>query len=80
MHSSHPPGSKETAVAAYLRREAERRGGELYVKSKVVAGELDLSAKEVGACIGRLEDRDVGLEIERWAYSGATTWRVSLDG
>lgn len=72
------PERKAELVAAHLREHAERAGGTAYVKSRFIADELELSAKEIGAAICRLERRDSGLGIERWAYSGGTTWKVRL--
>jgi len=35
------------------------------------------SPKEIGALIVQLQDSVQDLEIEKWSYTGATTWRVS---
>ncbi|PSP17738.1 hypothetical protein BRC62_04255 [Halobacteriales archaeon QH_10_67_13] len=64
-------------VREYLVDRVERRG-ELYLKSREIAAavEAELSAKQVGQFMGTLADRPVDPEIERWAYTGGTTWRV----
>lgn len=68
------PQSKETRLANYLRERAD--AGDMYFKSKFIAEEVGLSAKEIGALIVKLQDSIDDLSIERWSYTGATTWRV----
>ena len=69
------PASKTERLASYLRQEAEN--GEMYFKSKFIADDVDLSPKEIGALIVQLQDSVADLKIEKWSYTGATTWRVS---
>jgi len=66
--------TKQQRLAAYLREQAA--DGELYFKSKFIADDVDLSAKEIGALILKLQDSVADLSIERWSYTSATTWRV----
>ncbi|ERH02515.1 MAG: hypothetical protein J07HN6_00550 [Halonotius sp. J07HN6] len=66
--------SKEARLADYLRERAE--AGDMYFKSKFIADEVGLSAKEIGALIVNLQESVDDLSIERWSYTGATTWRV----
>ncbi len=63
-------------VARYLQTQVRERGGECYVKSRFIAQDVELSAKEIGAVMRRLEADEGELAVERWAYSGGTTWRV----
>ncbi|WP_253739005.1 DUF7123 family protein [Halohasta salina] len=78
--SSHPDTStsdakpKDERLADYLRARVE--DGELYFKSKFIAEDVSLSSKEIGALIVKLQDSVDDLSIERWSYTGATTWRV----
>ena len=65
---------KQQRILQYLRREAQHQ---MYFKSRLIAEELDLSAKEVGANMGALRGGDLGIEIEKWGYSSGTTWKVS---
>ena len=67
--------SKEERLQRYLRREAE--DGELYFKSKFIADEVGLSPKEIGALMVKLKDSAEQLEIEKWSYTSATTWRIA---
>ncbi|MWV64911.1 hypothetical protein GRS48_08770 [Halorubrum sp. JWXQ-INN 858] len=67
--------SKADRLAAYLREEAA--DGETYFKAKFIADDVELSPKEIGALIVRLQDSVPDLEIEKWSYTGATTWRVT---
>ncbi|MFB6227589.1 MAG: hypothetical protein ABEH88_03235 [Halobacteriales archaeon] len=54
----------------------EPRGSRL--DSLYIAGDLDLTAKQVGDLITKLRDRETKISIEPWAYTNATTWRVTL--
>ncbi|WP_138006780.1 DUF7123 family protein [Halalkalirubrum salinum] len=66
--------SKEEQLLCYLRERAQ--DGELYFKSKFIADDVGLSAKEIGALIVKLQDSAPDLTIEKWSYTSATTWRV----
>lgn len=67
--------SKAERLAEFLREEAA--DGEAYFKAKFIADDVGLSPKEIGALIVQLQDSVSDLEIEKWSYTGATTWRVS---
>jgi hypothetical protein len=66
--------SKEERLKAFLAQKAEN--GELYFKSKFIADEVGLSPKEIGALMVKLKDSAGELEIEKWSYTSATTWRI----
>jgi len=66
--------SKEQRLRHFLAEKAT--DGELYFKSKFIADEVDLSPKEIGALMVKLSDSCTDLEIEKWSYTSATTWRV----
>ena len=66
--------SKEARLRAYLSQKAA--DGEMYFKSKFIADDVDLSPKEIGALMLKLKKSAPGLEIEKWSYTSATTWRV----
>ena len=72
---SESSASKADRLAAFLRAEAA--DGETYFKAKFIADDVGLSPKEIGALIVRLQDSMQDLEIEKWSYTGATTWRVA---
>ena len=74
MSSSH--NTKCELLVEYLRNRAEN--GEYYCKSKFIADDLGLSAKEVGALMSQLERSNADIEIERWANARATTWRIEV--
>lgn len=67
--------SKETRLRRYLSRRVE--DGEVYIKGKFIADDVDLSPKEIGALMVKLRDSATDLEIEKWSYTSATTWRVT---
>jgi hypothetical protein len=66
--------SKEERLKQFLLRKAE--DGELYFKSKFIADEVGLSAKEIGALMVKLRESASELTIEKWSYTSATTWRI----
>ena len=72
-----PPASlseKQRRILGYLRANAADR---TYFKSRLIAEEVGLSAKEVGSNMRALLDGDVGITIEKWGYSSGTTWKVT---
>ena len=71
---SHDGRSKEELLKDFLRQKAE--DGELYFKSKFIADEVGLSPKEIGALMVKLKDSATEIEIEKWSYTSATTWRI----
>jgi hypothetical protein len=73
--STESTAAKADRLAAFLREEAA--DGETYFKAKFIADDVELSPKEIGALIVQLQDSVSDLEIEKWSYTGATTWRVS---
>ncbi|MFB6296945.1 MAG: hypothetical protein ABEH56_00330 [Salinirussus sp.] len=68
--------SKEKRLKEFLTRKAE--DGEMYFKSKFISDEVGLSPKEIGALMVKLKESASNLEIEKWSYTSATTWRVEL--
>ncbi|MFT4923223.1 MAG: hypothetical protein ACI8XM_002449 [Haloarculaceae archaeon] len=66
--------SKEDRLKGFLKQKAA--DGEMYFKSKFIADEVDLSPKEIGALMVKLRDSATELQIEKWSYTSATTWRV----
>lgn len=72
--SSAATDRKRRRVASHLRERVAEEP--VYVKSKFLAEELDLSAREIGSVLGQLADSSSELSIEKWSYTNATTWRV----
>lgn len=66
---------KEMRLREYLRDRAA--DGEVYFKSKFIADDVNLTPKEIGALMVKLCESAGDLEIEKWSYTSATTWRVS---
>lgn len=69
--------NKETRLKQYLRERVTDGEGEIYFKSKFIADEVGLSPKEIGALMVKLKESATDLEIEKWSYTSATTWRVA---
>ncbi|WP_049985784.1 DUF7123 family protein [Halobellus rufus] len=65
---------KQRRILQYLRTNVDDR---TYFKSRLIAEDLGLSAKEVGANMRALLDGDIGLSVEKWGYSSGTTWKVT---
>ena len=72
---SNESADKKTRLKQYLRTRAA--DGEVYFKSKFIADEVGLSPKEIGALMVQLSETAGELEIEKWSYTSATTWRVA---
>jgi hypothetical protein len=68
--------SKEEKLKRFLERKVEE-SGELYFKSKFIADEVGLSPKEIGALMVKLKDSATDIEVEKWSYTSATTWRIA---
>ena len=66
---------KETRLKRYLKEKAS--DGELYFKGKFIADEVGLTPKEIGALMVKLSETATDIEIEKWSYTSATTWRVT---
>ena len=65
---------KQARILSFLR---ERTDTQTYFKSRLVADELDMSAKEVGANMGAVREAATDVDIEKWGYSSGTTWMVT---
>ncbi|TKX78465.1 hypothetical protein EXE53_21030 [Halorubrum sp. SD626R] len=66
--------AKQTQILRYLRENADDR---TYFKSRLIADDLGLSAKEVGANMGPVADAAADIDVEKWGYSSGTTWMVT---
>jgi len=67
--------AKQGRILRYLRENAADR---TYFKSRLIADELDLSAKEVGANMAAVADATTEMTVEKWGYSSGTTWMVTV--
>lgn len=70
------PHQKQQLILEYLR---EKVGDQMYFKSHLIAEDLGLNSKEVGANLHQIRNRDIGLTVEVWGYSSGTTWMVTAD-
>ena len=66
--------AKQRRILRYLREQVD---DQTYFKSRLIADELGMSAKEVGANMTPLIEGDVDLTVEKWGYSSGTTWMVT---
>jgi len=73
--SKNEAHSKEDHLRQYLARKV-REEGEVYFKSKFIADEVGLSPKEIGALMVKLRDSAREIDVEKWSYTSATTWRI----
>jgi hypothetical protein len=72
--SSEEEPSKEERLKSFLAEKAA--DGEMYFKSKFIAEEVGLSPKEIGALMVKLKESASEIQVEKWSYTSATTWRV----
>ncbi|MEF8812794.1 MAG: hypothetical protein V5A55_03135 [Halovenus sp.] len=66
---------KDREILQYLRESVSR--GESYFRSKNIAQQIGLSAKQVGARLPKLDEQSDDVEIEKWGRARSTTWRVT---
>jgi hypothetical protein len=71
-----PP--KAHPLVSYLRKRV-RDEGAIYVKSRFVAEDIDLSSKEIGSYMRKLAEGPTELDVEPWAYTNGTTWYVTSE-
>ena len=65
----------EERLEQYLRRRAA--DGDAYVKSKFIADDVGLTPSQVGLLLKRLRESENDLDVEKWSYTNATTWRMT---
>ena len=65
---------KQQRILQYLRRSAATK---TYFKSRLIADELGMTAKEVGANMTAIREGEFDVSVEKWGYSSGTTWKVT---
>jgi len=65
---------KQHRILEYLRDHADEQ---TYFKSRLIAEEVGLSAKEVGTNMTAIADGEFEVSVEKWGYSSSTTWMVT---
>ncbi|PSQ44253.1 hypothetical protein BRD14_01615 [Halobacteriales archaeon SW_5_68_122] len=65
----------EKRLERYLRSRAG--DGDAYVKSKFIADDVGLTPSQVGLLLKRLRESEGDVDVEKWSYTNATTWRVT---
>ncbi|MDY6775972.1 MAG: hypothetical protein SV253_07860 [Halobacteria archaeon] len=66
----------QKAILEYLKEVSE--DGVVFLKSKEISREIDISPKKVGTNISRISDSEE-VSIEKWSDSNATTWKVESE-
>jgi len=74
IHSRTDSAAKRKYLEGYLLEQVA--SGDRYFKSKNIAKEIDLSAKEIGSLLFRLRQDSSKLAIEEWASTSAKTWYI----
>jgi Mn-dependent DtxR family transcriptional regulator len=65
----------EERLERYLRSRAG--DSDAYVKSKFIADDIGLTPSQVGLLLKRLRESEGDVDVEKWSYTNATTWRVT---
>ncbi len=65
---------KQRRILEYLRDRADEK---TYFKSRLIAEDLGMSAKEVGTNMTALRNGEFDVSVEKWGYSSGTTWMVT---
>ncbi|MFC5367740.1 DUF7123 family protein [Salinirubrum litoreum] len=66
---------KQQRILQYLRENGRTK---TYFKSRLIANDLGMTAKEVGANMSAILDGSFDVHVEKWGYSSGTTWKVSV--
>jgi DNA-binding Lrp family transcriptional regulator len=66
---------KQQRILQYLRENARTK---TYFKSRLIADDLGMTAKEVGANMSAILEGGFEVDVEKWGYSSGTTWKVSV--
>lgn len=66
---------EEERILDYLRESVA--AGERYFRSKNIAEQIGLSAKQVGSRLPKIAEENEDVEIEKWGRARSTTWRVT---
>ncbi len=66
---------EDRRILEYLRDSVAM--GESYFRSKNIAEQIGLSAKQVGARLPKLAEESDDVDIEKWGRARSTTWRVT---
>jgi hypothetical protein len=74
--SQNAPGlsEKQRRILTYLKEHA---ADQTYFKSRLIADDLGMSAKEVGTNMTAIQDGNFEVSVEKWGYSSSTTWMVT---
>jgi len=65
---------KQRRILQYLREESQTQ---TYFKSRLIAEELGMTAKEVGTNMTAIQQGEFDVDVEKWGYSSSTTWKVT---
>jgi DNA-binding MarR family transcriptional regulator len=66
---------KQQRILQYLRENGRTK---TYFKSRLIADDLGMTAKEVGANMSAILEGNFDVDVEKWGYSSGTTWKVSV--
>jgi hypothetical protein len=66
---------KQQRILQYLRENGRTK---TYFKSRLIADDLGMTAKEVGANMSAILEGSFDVSVEKWGYSSGTTWKVSV--
>jgi len=67
---------KQRRILGYLREHGD---AQTYFKSRLIAQELGMTAKEVGANMTAIRTGEFDVDVEKWGYSSGTTWKVEVE-
>lgn len=69
----------EQRLEQYLHEQVAAANGQFYFESKFIADDGGVSPSKIGTLVATLQNSVQDLEIQQWAYTNATTWRVTLE-
>lgn len=65
---------KQNRILEYIIEQLDEQS---FFKSRYMAEDLDLSAKEIGVNLGIISEKVGELDFEKWGKSSGTTWKIT---
>lgn len=72
---THSLNEDRQKLVSYLRQKLDE--GERFFRSKRIAKDIDLSAKQVGVYLAK-HDGEGGVDVEKRARARSTTWEITF--
>ena len=65
---------KQSRILGHITEQLDEQS---FFKSRYIAEDLELSAKEIGVNLGIISEKVTELDFEQWGKSSGTTWKIT---